>query len=179
MDPAAFLDDVLAKPEHLDRLARGLGESDPWEVVPRDVTDVVFVGMGSSHYAASVVAARLRAKGFRAIAELASRGLLPREHRGAVVVAISASGGSVETLAAVEHYEGRCPGVLLTNSPVPRWAARPTSSPVNAAVAARSIEPGTTILRRLPVLPRPRQRKAASPVRAWPTTRVCISTVPS
>ena len=118
MDPSAFLDDLLAKPAALERLAAALGAGDAWAAVP-EARHLVFVGMGSSHYAAAVAAARLRARGVDAVAELASSDLLPSVREGTVVVATSASGRSPETRDAMEQYAGRCPLVLLTNVDAP------------------------------------------------------------
>jgi fructoselysine-6-P-deglycase FrlB-like protein len=42
---------------------------------------------------------------------------LPAVREGDVVVAVSAGGGSRETVSAVEHYRNRAPLVLLTNKP--------------------------------------------------------------
>lgn len=117
MDPALFAADLAAKPEHLRVYADVLAESDPWQVLPPSVRRIVFVGMGSSAYAAGVAAARLRSRGLLATSELASSDLLPAVRAGDVVVAVSAGGGSRETRSAVESYHGRVPVVLLTNSP--------------------------------------------------------------
>jgi glucosamine 6-phosphate synthetase-like amidotransferase/phosphosugar isomerase protein len=117
-DPAGFLADLEAKPEALQRLAGLLAAGNPWEPLPVVGRRVLFVGMGSSHYAASVAAARLRARGIDAVAELASSHLLPAvptDPGADVVIAVSASGGSAETLDAVDRYRGHCPVVLLTN----------------------------------------------------------------
>jgi fructoselysine-6-P-deglycase FrlB-like protein len=116
VDPVAFLTDLTSKPDHLARLARHLASADPWERFPSSATQVVFLGMGSSHYAASVSAARLQARGVQAVAVRASSALLPPAGPGTVIVAISATGSSKETVAAVGHYVGRCPIVLLTNT---------------------------------------------------------------
>jgi fructoselysine-6-P-deglycase FrlB-like protein len=59
--------------------------------------------MGSSHYANQVAAARLRARGVAAVAELAATDLLPVPTPETTVVAVSASGGSAETLDAVRR----------------------------------------------------------------------------
>lgn len=117
MDPHLFALDLAAKPQHLTALAEVLGTTDPWHALPSHVRRLVFVGMGSSAYACGVGAARLRARGVGAVSELASSDLLPEVSDGDVVVAVSAGGGSRETRAAVEHYRGRVPLVLLTNSP--------------------------------------------------------------
>jgi fructoselysine-6-P-deglycase FrlB-like protein len=116
VDPHKFLTDLERKPEVLAALADHLDAQDPWGVLPM-ASRFVFLGMGSSTYAAGVGAARLRSHGIHAVAELASSDLLPSADGHTVVVAISAGGGSRETRAAVKHYVGRCPVVLLTNTP--------------------------------------------------------------
>ncbi|MBI1378369.1 MAG: SIS domain-containing protein [Frankiales bacterium] len=115
MDPALFLADLERKPEQLRSLAAALDDADPWAALP-GASRLVLLGMGSSAYAAGVAAARLRAAGVDAVAELAGSDLLPPADDRTVVVAVSAGGGSRETRAAVEHYRGRCPVVLLTNT---------------------------------------------------------------
>lgn len=117
MDAGLFAADLAQKPERLSALADVLGERDPWKRLGSSpVSDVIFVGMGSSHYASSVVAARLRSRGIRAVAELASADLLPIVGDDTVVVAVSASGGSRETLDAVDRLAGAGTLVVLTNS---------------------------------------------------------------
>jgi fructoselysine-6-P-deglycase FrlB-like protein len=121
--PQEFLADLEAKPAALRDLAARLADGDPWdglETLRPEVAAarrVVLVGMGSSAYAAGVVAARLRAAGLDAVAELASSDLLPAVHEGTLVVAVSAGGGSRETAAAVDRYRDQGPVVLLTNRP--------------------------------------------------------------
>lgn len=117
MKPELFHADLAAKPDALARLAGSLRESDPWaEAAIGPDTRLVLLGMGSSHYANAVAAARLRSRGIDAVAELASSDLLPAPRPGTVVVAVSAGGGSVETLDAVARYDGACPVVALTNT---------------------------------------------------------------
>ena len=116
MDPLRFAEDLAAKPRALTELASWIGREDPWAVLPM-ASRFVLVGMGSSYYAASVAAARLRHHGINAVAELASSDLLPAPDGHTVVIAVSAGGGSRETVAAVESYRGQCPVVLLTNTP--------------------------------------------------------------
>jgi fructoselysine-6-P-deglycase FrlB-like protein len=71
--------------------------------------------MGSSRYAADVAARTLRRRGIPAIAEYASvDGTLPADD-DTLVVAISATGTSMETLDAASSYPGRF--VALTNVP--------------------------------------------------------------
>ena len=74
-------------------------------------------GMGSSAYAGGVAAARMRARGLVASSELASSRLLPDWGAGTLVVATSASGGSVETLDALGRLPARRITVALTNTP--------------------------------------------------------------
>lgn len=118
MNADLFYADLLAKPERLTALAESLRGADPWATTPITASaHLVLLGMGSSHYANSIAAARLRARGIDAVAELASSDLLPAPRPGTVVVAVSASGGSVETLDAVGRYVGTCPIIAVTNAP--------------------------------------------------------------
>jgi fructoselysine-6-P-deglycase FrlB-like protein len=113
VDPALFLADLEAKPESLTRLADLLLHQRPFAGL-EGIQRFLFVGMGSSAYAGGVAAARLRHLGFTATAELASSDLLPPALPGLLVVAISASGGSAETLAAVERYVGKARIIAVT-----------------------------------------------------------------
>lgn len=115
MDAQLFAADLEARPSALADLQRYLVTDDPWAHVPDEVGQVLFLGMGSSTYAASVAAARLRAHGVDAVAELASSELLPPPDPEQLVVAISASGGSRETKDAVAQYLGQSPLMVLTN----------------------------------------------------------------
>lgn len=73
------------------------------------------VGMGSSHFAAGAIAHRLQMAGVNAFATLASLRDLPQLTSEDVVIAISATGQSVETLHLVERLGGRA--LFLTNHP--------------------------------------------------------------
>ena len=123
MDPTLFAADLAAKPQALTDLASWLSDAHPWDVLPT-ASRYVLVGMGSSYFAASLAAARLRSHGIDAVAELASSDLLPAPGDDTVVIAVTAGGGSRETVAAVESYLGQAPVVLLTNSPGSDLAAR-------------------------------------------------------
>jgi glucosamine 6-phosphate synthetase-like amidotransferase/phosphosugar isomerase protein len=118
MNPDLFLADLEEKPARLASLAAALRENEPWSDL-RDVEGVVLLGMGSSHYANQVAAARLRARGVTAVAELAASDLLPVPGTGTLVVAVSASGGSAETLDAARRLRATGAGtfVALTNRP--------------------------------------------------------------
>ena len=160
MDPADFSADLLQKPQALADLAAAFkpgGEvAEALAAVPRgaQVRRIVFLGMGSSRSAAGVAAGRLRAAGFDAVSEYASavRGTPPGPET--LVVAISATGGSVETQRAVERHRGRSPLVLLTNRPGSPLAAGALSVPMVAGVeqggvACRTYQHTGLILRAL------------------------------
>jgi fructoselysine-6-P-deglycase FrlB-like protein len=115
--PAGFAADLNRKPEVLRRLATALTAGNPWaEVVPAATERVVLLGMGSSAYASGVAAARMRSRGLLAISELASSQVLPDWGAGTIVVATSASGGSIETLEALGRLPGAPRTVALTNT---------------------------------------------------------------
>jgi glucosamine 6-phosphate synthetase-like amidotransferase/phosphosugar isomerase protein len=116
MIPDLFMVDLERKPEVLTALAEALRAEDPWAGAPiASTSHIVLLGMGSSHYANCVAAARMRARGIDAVAELASSDLMPAVSDRTVVLAVSASGGSAETLDAVSGYLDRCPVIALTN----------------------------------------------------------------
>jgi fructoselysine-6-P-deglycase FrlB-like protein len=121
VDPAGFLADLERKPDVLARLADRLAVDDPWAGTPAaGASALLLLGMGSSAYAGSLAAVRMRARGDRVTAELASSDLLPEPAQlpeGTAVVAVSAGGGSAETLAAVGRLAGRVPVVALTDAP--------------------------------------------------------------
>jgi fructoselysine-6-P-deglycase FrlB-like protein len=111
MDPSLFLADLEEKPDRLRALARLLDAEVPWASVRERGSPVLLLGMGSSHYANQVAAARLRHSGVPAVAELAASDLLPHLETGSLVVAVSASGGSAETLDAVRRLRALGSGV--------------------------------------------------------------------
>jgi glucosamine--fructose-6-phosphate aminotransferase (isomerizing) len=120
-DPDAFFRDLEAKPAALRSLAPRL-EADPWrEVESTDRT--VFVGMGSSRFAALPVAAMLRANGRDVVVERASAVAVAPAALGTLAVAISASGTTPETLAALaRHRDGGSTTVAITNAEGSRLA---------------------------------------------------------
>lgn len=115
MDAQLFAADLEQRSSALRDLQRALVTDDPWSDLPDHVGQVLLIAMGSSLYAAGVAAARLRAHGVDAVAELASSELLPPPDPDQLVVAVSASGGSRETLAAVAQYAGQSPVTAVTN----------------------------------------------------------------
>lgn len=117
MKADGFAADLYRKPEVLRRLATVLVAGNPWaDVVAPNVERVALLGMGSSAYAGGVAAARMRARGLVASSELASSRLLPGWGAGTLVVATSASGGSVETLDALSRLPDGVSTVALTNT---------------------------------------------------------------
>ncbi|MGV9323655.1 SIS domain-containing protein [Streptosporangium sandarakinum] len=115
MNPELYLADLEAKPSALTGLADALEAGDPFGALPPAVRRVLFLGMGSSRYAAGVAAARLRAAGIDAVAEYASAAASYPPDPGTLVVAISATGGSRETLDAVARHRGRSFVLAMTN----------------------------------------------------------------
>ena len=107
-----FEADIAATPEALGRLL------DAWQ--PPDLAArprLVFTGLGSSRYAALVVAATLRATGASAWVEHASTTTPTPAADDTVLVAISASGRTAEVLEAVERHRRRSLVVGVTNDP--------------------------------------------------------------
>ncbi|MFC7644495.1 SIS domain-containing protein [Streptosporangium lutulentum] len=117
MNPELYLADLEAKPAALASLASTLEAGDPFDGIPAGIRRVVLLGMGSSRYAAQVAASRLRAAGVDAAAEYASASLSYPASPDTLVVAISATGGSRETLDAVARHRGRSFVLALTNKP--------------------------------------------------------------
>ncbi len=109
MDRDLFLQDVLRKPEVLSRLE---GHNFKWPDLRGK--RIFFVGMGSSHFAAKTIAHRLQVQGINAYAMLASVQNLPILDKDDAVVAISASGNSVETNDFISRVSA--PVILLTNN---------------------------------------------------------------
>ncbi len=147
MNPDLFAADLAAKPDVLTDLAGALRAEDPWSATGITArSHLVLLGMGSSHYANCVAAARLRARGIEAVAELASSDLLPAPRADTVVVAVSAGGGSVETLDAIARYAGRCAVVAVTNTAGSAVCADATSAvdllagPERGGVACRTFQ---------------------------------------
>jgi fructoselysine-6-P-deglycase FrlB-like protein len=104
--PAGFLADVEAAPARLADLAAALRTGSPWPAAVTRAERILLLGMGSSRYAAEAAALRLRASGVTAVAEAASVAATWPPRPDTVVVAVSASGRSAETLAAAERYAG-------------------------------------------------------------------------
>jgi glutamine---fructose-6-phosphate transaminase (isomerizing) len=78
---------------------------------------VLFLGMGSSRFAALDAAALLRGHGIDATAEFASTGSPRPPSPDTLVLAISATGGSEETVAAMRRHLGTSMVVGVTSVP--------------------------------------------------------------
>ena len=109
LDPAGFLADVLETPAALGRLADAAAGI---EVV---AGRVLVTGMGSSRFAALTAAELAAARGRDVQVEYASTGAPRPPAPGTTVVAVSAGGGSAETLAAARRHAGTGRLVAVTN----------------------------------------------------------------
>ena len=112
--PELLTPDVVETPAWLHRAAIAHAGVDPLALEARRV---LFIGMGSSRYAALNAAAYLRSLGRDAYAEHASTGAPQPPEEGLLVVAISAGGGSRETIAAARRHRGTSTVVGITNRP--------------------------------------------------------------
>ena len=119
MDPAAFRADVFGEPAALAAMldAYAAPGSPLRDVGPLDGRRVVFIGMGSSRFAALPAAAALRARGIFAVAELASTGSPTLPAADVVAIGISATGATAETVEALERHRGVSRTVAITNHP--------------------------------------------------------------
>lgn len=111
-DPEAFIRDLERKPAALRDLAPFLEEQRAIEPIGR----IVFIGLGSSRFAALPVAAMARATGRDVVVERASAALGTPGGRETIVIAISASGSTPETVAALErHRDAGSATIAVTN----------------------------------------------------------------
>jgi fructoselysine-6-P-deglycase FrlB-like protein len=135
-DPARLGEDLARKPDVLRGLVDTL-DAELWADARRS-RRVLLLGMGSSYFAADVAARRMRARGVTAVAERASVASSWPPDEGLLVVAVSAGGGSAETLAAVERFASSSATVVaLTNR---------AGSPLEAACGrAIAVEAGVEV----------------------------------
>lgn len=109
---ARFRADIAESPEALARLLDGW-TTDP--LVGR--RRLAFTGLGSSRYAALIVAAHLRSSGASAWVDHASSSRSTAPAQDLALVAISASGRTREVLETAERHRGRSLVVGVTNDP--------------------------------------------------------------
>lgn len=116
-----FEADVAASPSALERLLDAYSAADAplARVQPGLAGDrrIVFTGLGSSRYAALVVASYLRATGATAWVEYASTRMPTEPADDLVLVAISASGRTREVVDAARRHRGRSLTIGVTNVP--------------------------------------------------------------
>lgn len=107
---AAFRADIAASPAALARLLDAQAPAAPDPARPLCLT-----GLGSSRFAADVLAGALRASGRTAWSELASGAARTTPSPDLTLVAISASGGTREVLDAVDRHRGVSHVIAVTN----------------------------------------------------------------
>lgn len=112
--PERFIADVLDQPRVLAHQAADVG---PLKPLARRAQRVVFLGMGSSRFAALDAAALLRSHGVDAHAEIASTGRPQPPAADTLVLAISASGASAETVTAMRRHVGTSMVAGVTSRP--------------------------------------------------------------
>jgi fructoselysine-6-P-deglycase FrlB-like protein len=120
VNPDGFLRDILVAPKRLAELLDAYqGSSSPLAALAGGTAArrVVFIGMGSSRFAAVAAAARLRSHGVDAVAELASTGSPMRPSADTLAIGISASGATPETVEALIAHRGTSMTVAVTNEP--------------------------------------------------------------
>jgi len=108
---AGFIDDL----SNLPIVISSISQTKIWgkEAIEKNQF-IYFVGMGSSYYAAQDIARQLRSNGYLAVAEIASV-ITPKSFpENSLVVAISASGNSVEVIRFLEDLPANIHSVALT-----------------------------------------------------------------
>lgn len=117
MELELFLADVEQKPTMLAELADRCADGIDWGLDMASVERVILLGMGSSRYAAEYCARSLRADGMPAWADYSSAAADHIVDKSTLVVLISASGSTPETIAAAESVRDRAATLAMTNSP--------------------------------------------------------------
>jgi len=115
---AAFRADIAASPDALEHL---LAAAPPTPIDPE--RRMCLTGLGSSRFAADVVAGALRAHGRAAWSELASGASRTSPADGLTLIAISASGGTPEVLDVAGRHRGTSHVLAVTNRPTSPLAA--------------------------------------------------------
>lgn len=120
---AALRADVLEEPASLTRLLDAWERADGPAAALDALLDgrrrppLLLVGMGSSRFAALTMAARLNAAGGSALVEWASTPTPAPPDPDRIVIVISASGRTPETVAAAERHRGTSPVIAVTERP--------------------------------------------------------------
>ena len=144
---AALLEDVLGEPTMLADLLDAYGaKGGPLSEVPEPggQVRVVFTGLGSSRFAALDPAVLLQSSGLPAWVEFASADAASPPSRDVVLVAISASGRTRETVAVAERHRGTSLVVAVTNQPgSPLAAAGDVVLPLHAGVETSGVSSRT------------------------------------
>jgi fructoselysine-6-P-deglycase FrlB-like protein len=119
IDRVAILrDDIEAGPTALTALVDAYAAPDgPLAAIDARPSEVGFVGLGSSRYAAAAAAAGAWHGGLPAWAEYASASALPALGPDGALVAISASGRTREVVGAAHREQGRRRVIAVTNDP--------------------------------------------------------------
>jgi fructoselysine-6-P-deglycase FrlB-like protein len=113
-----FETDIADSPDALARLL------DAWQPVDLGADGrVVLTGLGSSRFAADVIAPRLRASGRSAWVEIAGDDPSTLPATDLTLIAISASGGTPEVIQAARRHHGRSRVLAVTNRPYSELAA--------------------------------------------------------
>jgi glutamine---fructose-6-phosphate transaminase (isomerizing) len=144
---AALLQDVLGEPTMLAGLLEAyVAKGGPLSELSEQERHVrvVFTGLGSSRYAALDAAMALQTAGLPAWVEFAPADVVTPPSRDVVLVAISASGRTPETVAAAERHRGTSLVVAVTNQPgSPLAAAADVVLPLHAGVETSGVSSRT------------------------------------
>jgi fructoselysine-6-P-deglycase FrlB-like protein len=111
MDPNKFGDDLARKADLTHSLAT---QKFQWPDLSGQ--SLVFMGMGSSAFAAQSIVTRLQACGTNATFTLSSNPTPPQASTAKTLIAISATGNSVETNAAFDAARGYKEKIWVTNA---------------------------------------------------------------
>lgn len=113
--------DLAGKPAALSALAQRLSRAEPFRALPGLIehgpSDVVFLGLGPASYAAAPAAARLELAGVHTRMESPAAVRLGPAGPDTLVVAVVVGSGQRELAAALDHYMGTAPIVLLVADP--------------------------------------------------------------
>ncbi len=138
-------EDILAGPDELAAVLDGHARA--VAALPAEIFEHPrwrLIGMGSSRFAALDAAARLRAAGLDAVAELASAATPSEPRAGTVAVLISNSGSTPEVVAAADRHRAGSFVIAVTGDPSAPLASH--ADAVMALVADRAEDSGIACL---------------------------------